>query len=102
MNYAEQRRNVRISAMADHDLLTLLLADDEVTSEEHQAFADMSGWLRSGERSCLSKKQRSWAEEVARRIVPFDSTEVPRGREVQTPSVLQNLPKAPPGRRMAR
>jgi hypothetical protein len=97
MNDAERRRNVRIRAMSDEDLLNLVCASDfreDVTSGEYAAFANMRA-----NQETLTLKQRAWAEEVARRVVPFDARDVPRGREVETPAVLRNLPKSPPGRR---
>jgi hypothetical protein len=103
VNDAERKRNARIAALDDRTLLRLLLQDfgDDVSSEERDAF---DGMLRTTVRSSMSlvpltQKQRAWAEEVARRVVPFDSNEVPRGKEVATPAVLKNLPKRPPGGR---
>jgi hypothetical protein len=51
----------------------------------------------------LSERQREWAQRVA--DIPGEyknlvsSGQVPRGREVPTPAVLQNRPLKPPGRR---
>ena len=106
MNTAEARRDDRIAKMGDLDLLNLLLADatDGVRPDERTAFTDMRGQLAdafgepiTGRR--LSQKQRAWAEEAARRIVPLRAEDVPRGREVPPPEALKNLPKAPPGRK---
>jgi len=106
MNTAEDRRNERIAKMGDLDLLNLLIADatDGVRPEDRAAFADMRGAVAdvfgesiTGRR--LSKKQRAWAEEAARRVVPVRAEDAPRGREVLSPDVLKNLPKAPPGRK---
>jgi hypothetical protein len=54
----------------------------------------------------LSEKQRTWTKAIYEQIfdVPeyqnlVSSGQVPRGREVATPAVLQNLPKKPPVRR---
>jgi hypothetical protein len=54
----------------------------------------------------LSDSQRKWLAEVHERIcgVPtyenaWSAGKVPRGREVETPAVLRNLPKRPPPRR---
>ena len=102
MNFAEQRRNVRIAAMTDRELLELLCRDDDVRPDEYAILASMRAQVLNhlGEQDGhLSKKQRAWAEDVARRVVPLDAREVPRGRPVETPSVLQNLPKRPPPRR---
>jgi hypothetical protein len=99
MNNAEQRRNVRIAAMADLDLLDLVIGDAETTSDERTTFMNMRADIRGG-RSCLSRKQRAWAEEVARRVTPLRAEEAPRGREVLPAPVLRNpLPKKPPARR---
>jgi hypothetical protein len=102
VNFAEQRRNVRIAAMTDRELLELLCRDDDVRPDEYAILASMRAQVLNhlGEQDGhLSKKQRAWAEDVARRVVPLDAREVPRGRPVETPSVLQNLPKRPPPRR---
>ena len=52
----------------------------------------------------LTDKQRTWVTSVHERIVPqyanlVSRGLVPRGREVETPAVLLNLPKRPPTRR---
>ena len=101
MNDAEHRRNVKIAAMKDPELLDALLKDPDVTEHERVSFLDMQAQLRRGYGQgsrFLSVKQRTWAEEVLRRITPVDAKDVPRGKEVPTPAVLQNLPKAPPRR----
>lgn len=96
MNNAETRRNLRIGAMTDLQLLGLILSDvHDLTPGEYVAFVNMRNHLRE----FLSKKEREWAEEVARRVMPYDSKDAPRGREVPLPDVLRNLPKSPPGRR---
>lgn len=55
----------------------------------------------------LTPKQRAWVEGIAegRYVEPepeyqnlVSSGLAPRGREVETPAVLLNLPKRPPGR----
>lgn len=101
MNRAEEIRNAEITRMRDTDLLERLVNTyrDDIETGEFKAFFDMLGALVSGEQRCLSVKQRVWAETVARRVWPLDASLVPRGREVATPTVLQNLPKAPPGRK---
>jgi hypothetical protein len=97
VNNAEEMRNARIATMSDLTLLRLLTTDPGVADFEASAFNDM---IRYVERvNSLSARQRAWAEEVARRVVPLDSREVPRGKEVETPAVLKHLPKTPPGRR---
>jgi hypothetical protein len=55
----------------------------------------------------LSPKQRAWAKGLLERFAEKDPTYenlvsrgmVLRGREVETPAVLKNLPKKPPVRR---
>ncbi len=53
----------------------------------------------------LSEKQRAWVLGVHERLCgtphyenSWSAGQVPRGREVETPSVLRQLPKRPPGR----
>lgn len=98
MNLAEQRRNIRIAALSDLDLLDEILNSTDLDIKEHIAFTNMRSQLRTQRHAQLSRKQREWAEEAARRCVPIDAKDVPRGRTVVTPVVLQNLPKRPPGR----
>ena len=102
MNLAEDKRNARIEAMDDGKLLELVLESGDLSDAETHAFADMRAGLidPSDPRQGLSKRQRAWVEEVARRVVPIRAEEVPRGREVESPASLrpENLPKLPPGR----
>ena len=100
VNTAERLRDERITKLSDTMLLRALVTeprDADVTDEEFAAFVDMLLYVKSG--SLLTRKQRAWAEEVARRITPVRAAEAPKGREVPTPAVLQNLPLKPPGRR---
>lgn len=70
----------------------------------YDAFGGMLGDLTSGKWEELTEKQRAWVRGVTSNV--FDEPEylnlvsagkVPRGlREVETPAVLQNLPKKPP------
>lgn len=97
MNDAERRRDNRIADLNDTEILDLLCAcdsDADVTVDEFVAFSSMRNAGRG--HIFLTKRQRAWAEAVAKRIVPFDSRDVPRGREVPTPEVLRVLPKRPP------
>lgn len=99
MNDAERQLKERIACMRDLELLReveSLIAHDERYAHELEAFVDMRHWVEAGR--FLNKKQRAWVEEVAAILFPLDSRYVPRGREVQTPDVLRNLPKRPPGR----
>jgi hypothetical protein len=102
MNLAEDKRNARIEAMDDGELLEVILNSGDLSEVEVHAFADMRAGLvdPNGPRRGLSKRQRAWAEEVARRVVPIRAEEVPRGREVVDPVSLrrENLPLKPPGR----
>ena len=88
-----------IAALTDRELLDKLLADDELTEYERSAFADWRGKITTGEWRGLMHRPRSWAEEVALRLMPIPADAVPRGREVATPDVLKNLPKRPPMRK---
>jgi len=109
MNEGERKRDARIAGWSDVDLLRTILHDttEAVSKGEHDAFQDMLNGLcalqghehlSEGARVYLSKKQRTWAEEVARRVVPVRAADVPQGEPVITPDVLRRLPKAPPGR----
>jgi hypothetical protein len=101
MNRAEEIRNAEIERLKDPDLLRRIVGpprDPALNDAEFVAFVDMLRELRSGRQQYLSRRQREWAEEVCRRITPIKAADVPRGREVETPAVLCNLPKAPPGR----
>jgi hypothetical protein len=96
---------------ADLRLLAELLDGhaDELTATEVEAFAGMRCDLTMypadiRERAHfdeLTPKQRAWVTGVHERIVGKPLTrltagEIPRGREVPTPPVLQHLPKRPP------
>jgi hypothetical protein len=79
--------------LADMALLRDLLDDSEITAGEGGAFDEMLRELRRG-RFPLSKRQRAWAERVARRVGvtvgdPAKRNErVPRGADVEPPPVL--------------
>ncbi len=88
----------------DHDLRILgeLLENTELRETEREAFADMKQALVD-EYHQLTEKQRAWV--MIRHGELFPQYEnlvsrglVPRGREVETPPTLRNLPKHPPGR----
>ena len=104
--------NIREQRKLDMALLTEVLdqpcaeegekwQDEELRPNEAGAFADMLDSLNDAQ-AMLTVKQREWATNVAERMglsaPPLRSENVPRGREVPTPDVLQNLPKAPPRR----
>jgi len=74
---------------------------DEASHVPYAAFKSMLAHNRP-----LTDKQRSWARSIHEQIFESPKYEnlvsrglVPRGREVPTPTVLQNLPKKPPQRR---
>lgn len=98
MNRAEEIRNAEIAKLDDWTLLRRIVEprDEDVSDGEFNAFVDMLEAI--GERR-LSARQRAWAEEVARRITPIRAADVPRGQKVETPAVLRDLPKLPPGRK---
>jgi hypothetical protein len=77
---------------------------EQLSEQETEAFAsmrfDMTGYS-VGNRAELTDRQRAWVRGVYERIVPqyanlVSRGLVPRGKEVPTPLVLQNLPKRPP------
>lgn len=88
----------------DLELLSTAL-DMDLADAVRAAFEDMQHKV---DRYPLSKKQRDWLKAViaGEKYDPdpeylnlMSSGKVPRGREVATPAVLQNLPKKPPPRR---
>lgn len=90
---------------ADLRMLNELINDhaDELTDVETEAFAGMRFGLQLQFHE-LTDRQRTWVTSVYERIVPqyanlVSRGLVPRGREVPTPAVLQNLPKKPPPKR---
>ena len=96
MNDAEKKRLARIAALTDQTLLWELISNDhELTPLERESFRDMDDALDRGRK--LSPKQRAWAEGVAKRFFPLVAGEVPKGKPVEKPAVLLNLPKHPPG-----
>lgn len=95
--------------MNDEERLDAILAwcdqnpdDVEAKRVPEEAMRDIAD---KAKRRPLSPKQSEWVGSIYERL--FDtpkyenlvsSGRVPRGREVPTPPVLQNLPKRPPGR----
>jgi hypothetical protein len=70
------------------------------------AFRDMLGRLADGYYDELSPKQCAFLKTVYERVFSVDVAPVlmsggtiPRGREVELPEVLKNLPMRPPSRR---
>jgi len=101
MNDGEKKRDEKIGLMTDLALLDLLTKeprDEAISQVEVEAFQDMKQEMLAGRSAFLSKRQRAWVEEAAKRVVPIPASDVPRGKEVETPEVLKNLPKAPPKR----
>lgn len=93
---------------ADLALLRALGGDPDLRDNEAAAFDGMlDDLLNEGRRfETLSPKQRAWAETRADElgINPAKykpASEVPVGRPVETPAVLQKRPLSPPGRRVA-
>jgi hypothetical protein len=99
----------------DLEMLNELLEEHlgALSEEEVEAFASMRLDLQAyggtdipsaSKYRQLTGKQRQWVTSAHERFVPqyenlVSRGLVPRGREVPTPSVLQNLPKRPPLRR---
>lgn len=80
--------------------------DDAFPKTTQDAFRLMLRSLQSGAKLVLSDRQRAWVKDVYEKV--FDDPQyenlvsrglVPRGKEVETPAVLRNLPLRPPGRR---
>jgi hypothetical protein len=94
----------------DIKLLTELLQWAEVHDEAEErfnvkAFENMLQRVSASGRE-LTPSQRSWVRDIHEKVFDeprcenlFSSGKVPRGREVDTPEVLRNLPLKPPGRR---
>jgi hypothetical protein len=83
-----------------HDLLDHA---DELRDDERAAFDDMRRQLVSGERQHLSQDQNKWVRERHEQVVPvyenaWSAGKVPKGKDVPTPKVLQNLPLRPPSK----
>lgn len=90
--------------LTDIEILDRALDESEVRSKVREAFEEMRSMLKSGERPCLSKKQRGWVSDVLDACAPqalnlVSRGFVPRGKEVELAPVLRNLPLKPPGRR---
>lgn len=98
IGYAEKQRDERIRALGDLALIDAVLAL-EITDVWRAIVQDMRNGIVVEGRRGLSRKQRTSLEENIRAEMPILASEVPRGREVETPTVLRNLPKKPPQRR---
>jgi hypothetical protein len=102
---------------AEHlELLKRAIDDESINAYAHEAFErmydEMTNELPSRcawgpavwKKWDLSSGEEKWVLKMLGEEVPEPDTrltggEIPRGREVATPAVLQNLPKAPPGRK---
>jgi hypothetical protein len=76
----------------------------KLNEETREAFNDMIDRMSSAPfpQRELTEKQRAWVCNVLDEPEyenAWSAGTVPRGREVPTPAVLQNLPKKPPPRR---
>ena len=96
---AEKKRDQRIAWLDDLALLEELLKEESVIGEARCVFETRHREIRNGVRACLSRRERAWAEETARKFMPMRAEDAPRGKEVPTPEVLKNLPKKPPPRK---
>lgn len=89
---------------AEEDLALLdKILEFALPEDQREAFTEMRREVKAGRRERLSGKQRQWARDVLDEHIPqyenlVSTGKVPRGREVETPEVLRNLPKRPPPR----
>jgi hypothetical protein len=97
MNFRDARTE-KIAKMTDRAIVVLLLREESLSDGARKAFSEMLTWLDRGEGRGLSVKQREWVEGALLEYTPIAATDVPRGREVETPAVLKNLPTKPPRR----
>jgi hypothetical protein len=80
---------------SDLALLRDLIADHGLSADEADAFGDMKDRLDNGTFATLSDKQRQWAQDAADRLgIAYtrrsaeQAANVPKGREVAVPDVL--------------
>ena len=97
MNFRDARTE-KIAKMTDRAIVVLLLREESLSDGARKAFSEMLAWLDRGEGRGLSVKQREWVESALLEYTPIAAADVPRGREVETPAVLKNLPTKPPRR----
>jgi hypothetical protein len=97
MNFRDARTE-KIAKMTDKAIVNALLKED-LGEDTRRAFSEMLAWLDRGEGRGLSVRQREWVESALLEYTPISASDVPRGREVQTPEVLKKLPLKPPTRR---
>lgn len=94
-----QKRNAELS---DLELLNKTL-DCNVSEEIKEIFTKMRDTITAGQRYGLSFRQRQWVLDELEKHAPeyanlVSTGQCPRGREVETPAVLRNLPKRPPSK----
>ncbi len=89
----------------DLEALRKLLEDyaEQITDNQRDKFSDMRVHLLEDDRRVLTDRQRQFVYQVLDFYQPqylnlVSMGKVKRGKEVPTPSVLQNLPKRPPGK----
>jgi len=93
-----------VSREADLEKLNELVSwENKLLESEYDAFYGMLDTLNKNKNAALSDKQRAWVDKAYERFNPkyenlMSAGKAPRGREVETPAVLKNLPKRPPGR----
>lgn len=94
-----------VAEAKDLELLVAVLDKDDLSDAVREAFEDMQHKV---DRFGLSSKQRAWARAIlaGEKYEPeeeclnlWSSGKVPKGKDVPTPLVLQNLPKKPPQRK---
>lgn len=98
-----------MSAIPDEDRALLERAIETIEASDRADMGDTAPFRSMLERALpLTPKQRAWAEGIAEgRFVEAEPDYqnlvsrglVPRGREVEPPAVLRNLPLRPPTRR---
>jgi hypothetical protein len=91
-------------SLSDEELLRKAIDCSEAAEHEKELFTKWLDELESGERRVLSRRQKTWANDVIDRDEPraenlVSRGLVPTGRPVETPEVLRNLPLKPPGRK---
>ena len=89
--------------MADQDLLEKTAGYLKEGDSDRGIFLGWLAQFKLKERKGLSPNQRLWVNNVLDRYEPrvanlVSRGLVPRGREVETPLVLRELPKRPPSR----
>jgi hypothetical protein len=86
----------------DDKLLRRALRIKRLTPKELEMFEKWFSDIDSGRRASLSERERIWVNDVVDREEPryanlVSRGLVPRGKEVETPAILRDLPMKPPG-----